>query len=206
LNVTNVLALDEDRLEAEMIERPIEIIPFRPQWRIEYETLAGLLRAALGDSLVAVHHIGSTAVPGLAAKDVIDIQLTVANLEDYPREGIAAAGFELGKPIKDHCPPGLHLPPSELAKRFYNYRRRAANLHVREAGRFNQRYPLLCRDYLRAHETAAAAYGEVKQQLAKYFPSDADAYYAIKDPVTDILMAGAMEWALAIDWREPPSD
>jgi GrpB-like predicted nucleotidyltransferase (UPF0157 family) len=206
LSVTNDLELDKNGPEAEMTERPIEIIPFRAQWRIEYETLAGLLRAALSDSLVALHHIGSTAVPGLAAKDVIDIQLTVANLGDYSHEGIAAAGFELGKPTKDHCPPGLHLPPPELAKRFYNFRQRAANLHVREAGRFNQRYPLLCRDYLRAHETAAAAYGETKQQLAKYFPRDAHAYYAIKDPVTDILMAGAMEWALATNWREPPGD
>jgi GrpB-like predicted nucleotidyltransferase (UPF0157 family) len=184
----------------------IEIISHRAQWRGEYETLAGLLRAKLGDSMVSIHHIGSTAVPGLAAKDVIDLQLTVANLEDYPREAIAAAGFELGRPTKDHCPPGLVLPPRELAKRFYNFRNRAANLHVREAGRFNQRYPLLCRDYLRAHEAAAAAYGEIKRQLAKRFPDDANAYYAIKDPVTDILMIGATGWALATNWREPPSD
>jgi len=66
--------------------------------------------------------------------------------------------------------------------------------------------PLLCRDYLRTHKMAAAAYGEIKQQLAKHFPNDPDAYYAIKDPTFDILMAGATEWATATNWREPVSD
>jgi GrpB-like predicted nucleotidyltransferase (UPF0157 family) len=165
-----------------------------------------LLRDALGNAVIALHHIGSTAVPDLVAKDVIDIQLTVATLENYPHQRIDAAGFELGKPTMDHCPPGLTLPPQELEKRFYRFRHRAANFHVREGGPFNQRYPLLCRDYLRTHKMAAAAYGEIKQQLAKYFPNEPEAYYSIKDPTFDILMAGATVWASATNWREPCSD
>jgi GrpB-like predicted nucleotidyltransferase (UPF0157 family) len=184
----------------------IEIVPHRTQWRSEYAALAGLLRDALGNEVIALHHIGSTAVPDLVAKDVIDIQLTVASLDNYSHQKIDAAGFELGKPTKDHCPPGLTLCPQELEKRFYNFRQRAANLHVRISGRFNQSYPLLCRDYLRTHKTAATAYGEIKQQLAKYFPNDPDAYYAIKDPTFDVLMAGAKEWAIAANWQEPGSD
>ena len=184
----------------------IEIVPYRTQWRSQYAVLAALLCDALGDAVIALHHIGSTAVPDLVAKDVIDIQLTVASLADYPYQRIEAVGFELGKPTTDHCPPGLTLPRQELAKRFYKYRHSAANFHVRERGRFNQRYPLLCRDYLRTHKMAAAAYGEIKQQLAKHFPNDPDAYYAIKDPTFDILMAGATEWATATNWREPASD
>ena len=70
----------------------------------------------------------------------------------------------------------------------------------------NQRYALLCRDYLRSQPRAADAYGEIKAQLAGYFPNDADAYYAIKDPVFDVLMAGAEVWAATTHWREPPSD
>ena len=184
----------------------IEIVAYRTQWRSQYAVLAALLCDALGDAVIALHHIGSTAVPDLAAKDVIDIQLTVASLADYPYQRIEAVGFEFGTPTTDHCPPGLTLPRQELAKRFYKYRHSAANLHVRERGRFNQRYPLLCRDYLRTHKMAAAAYGEIKQQLAKHFPNDPDAYYAIKDPTIDILMAGATEWATATNWREPVSD
>lgn len=184
----------------------IEIVAYRTQWRFEYAALAGLLRDALGNAVIALHHIGSTSVPDLAAKDMIDIQLTVASLDTYPHQKIVAAGFELGKPTTDHCPPGLTLGPEELEKRFYNFRNRAANFHVRESGRFNQRYPLLCRDYLRAHKTAAAAYGEIKQQLARHFPNDPGAYYAIKDPTFDILLAGATEWAAVTDWQEPCGD
>jgi GrpB-like predicted nucleotidyltransferase (UPF0157 family) len=174
----------------EMAGPEIEIVLYRTQWRSQYAVLAALLYDALGDAVIAIHHIGSTAVPDLVAKDVIDIQLTIARLADCSHQKIEAAGFELGKPTTDHCLSGLTLPRQELAKRLYKYRHGAANLHVRERGRFNQRYPLLCRDYLRTHKMAAAAYGEIKQQLAKYFPNDPDAYYAIKDPTFDVLMAG----------------
>ena len=83
---------------------------------------------------------------------------------------------------------------------------RSANLHIRARDRFNQRYPLLCRDYLRAHPDAAAAYAEIKRQLARRFADDADAYYDIKDPVFDVIMAGAREWAERTAWQEPASD
>ena len=68
-------------------------------------------------------------------------------------------------------------------------------MHVREDGRFNQRYPLLCRDYLRATPAAAAAYVEVKRPLAARFPDDRETYADVKDPVFDVLMAGAEAWA-----------
>ena len=83
---------------------------------------------------------------------------------------------------------------------------RRTNIHIRVQGRFNQQYPLLCRDYLRTHKSAADAYGRVKQELARYFPDDVGAYYDIKDPVFDILMAGAREWADQLDWFAPKSD
>jgi GrpB-like predicted nucleotidyltransferase (UPF0157 family) len=184
----------------------IQIVPYNPQWPAEYTALADLLRDAVGGAVAALHHIGSTSVPDLAAKDVIDLQLTVARLDACPHENIEAAGFALGAPATDHCPPGLTLSSQELAKKFYRHRGRVAHLHVRELGRFNQRYPLLCRDSLRTHKLAAAAYAEIKMQLARYFPRDADAYYAIKDPTFDVLMSGAEDWAVATSWKEPPSD
>ena len=163
-------------------------------------------RANAGDAIVALHHIGSTAVPGLAAKDVIDIQITVADLASQTEAKIQSAGFQLGRPVSDHCPPGLRLSAEQLAKRFYNHTARPANIHVRQADHFNQRYPLLCRDYLRSHSAAANAYVEIKRELAARFPDDPDSYYAIKDPTFDLLMVGAEEWAAAIEWSQPPSD
>ncbi len=82
----------------------------------------------------------------------------------------------------------------------------AVNCHIRVAGRFNQRYAILFRDYLRAHAAAAAAYGEVKRSLAARAPHDWDLYYDVKDPAIDMLMSGAEEWAQRTDWSPGPSD
>ena len=154
-----------------------------------------------------VHHIGSTAVPGLAAKDIIDIQVTLPDLSATPHAALAALGLNRRAPTTDHCPPGMDLPPQALAKVLYGATRPfPANIHFRAQGAFNQRYPLLCRDYLRAHPLAAAAYQTIKQELAARFPQDADSYYAIKDPVFDLIMAGAEAWARATGWTEPAPD
>jgi GrpB-like predicted nucleotidyltransferase (UPF0157 family) len=189
-----------------MSEPIIQIVPYRPEWPAEYRQIAAVLRHAVGDGIVAAHHIGSTAVPGLAAKDIIDIQITVACLGDRSERLIERAGFEPVRPVADHCPPGQSLPAEQLAKWLYKFVGRPANVHVREAGRFNQRYPLLCRDYLRTHKPAADAYAAIKQQLAHRFPNDPEVYYAIKDPTLDLLMVGAEDWALAARWTLPASD
>lgn len=98
------------------------------------------------------------------------------------------------------------LLTAELAKSFYHKNEPRVNLHIREQGRLNQRYPLLCRDYLRSHPLAAKAYEEIKKQLAHHFPNNAEAYYDIKDPVFDIIMAGAEDWATSTSWELPGPD
>jgi GrpB-like predicted nucleotidyltransferase (UPF0157 family) len=183
----------------------IEIVPAQPSWRTDFETLKiAVLRSAPAGS--RVHHIGSTAVPGLAAKDIIDIQLTVEKLDSVDDGALATEGFEAIPGLADHCPPGLQLDETELKKRLYRSGGRPANLHVRESGRFNQRYALLCRDYLRTHPVAAGAYVLIKERLARRAPADPAAYYEIKDPVFDIILAGANEWAARTAWSEPPAD
>lgn len=183
----------------------IEIVAYRASWPGDYQRLADTIRpiAPTGSRL---HHIGSTSVSGLAAKDVIDIQLTVDDLADVDIAALVGAGFTHRPGMKDHCPPGVVLPDEELFKLYFKTSQRPAHLHVRQSGRFNQRYPLLCRDYLRAHPDAAKAYEAVKYGLARHFSDDADAYYEIKDPVFDIVMAGAKLWSEHVAWREPPSD
>jgi GrpB-like predicted nucleotidyltransferase (UPF0157 family) len=185
----------------------IEIVPYREGWPAEFAALGAALRGALGERAVAIHHIGSTSVPGLAAKDVIDIQVTVADLGDSIDSALASIGYVPKEGvIGDHCPPGMELPTRDLEKRLFGRLERRVHLHVREAGRFNQRYPLFCRDYLRTHPLAASAYAEIKRQLARYFPEDVEAYYDVKDPVFDVLMAGAEEWAFRVEWQPPATD
>jgi GrpB-like predicted nucleotidyltransferase (UPF0157 family) len=187
-----------------MSER-IVIVPYDPRWPADYASIATALCPHAPEGAV-LHHIGSTAVPGLAAKDVIDLQLTVTALGDVDAQALAGLGFVEREGLSDHPPPGRVLAPDDLAKRFFRGTRRRANLHVRVAGRFNQRYPLLCRDYLRSHPVTAAAYETIKRQLAGWFPEDMDAYYDVKDPLFDVIMDGAAAWADLTGWREPSPD
>ncbi|MEZ2127359.1 MULTISPECIES: GrpB family protein [unclassified Sinorhizobium] len=183
----------------------IEILAPRQSWVDDFLRLKQtIMRAAPAGAYL--HHIGSTAVPGLAAKDITDIQVTVDDLAQIDGAAFEREGFKCRPGLVDHCPPGLELAESELRKLFFRGSGRPANVHIREKGRFNQRFALLCRYFLRAHPTAASAYALIKQRLAERFPTDADAYYDIKDPVFDIIMDGANEWAKVIGWSEPPGD
>lgn len=186
----------------------IEIAPYRPEWADEFAGLAAALRRELGPLALRIDHIGSTSVPGLAAKDVIDIQVTVVELSDAVERATNAAGYQRLKPIvQDHIPPGGPYDPAEWSKWIFNEREgRRVNAHVRLAGRANQLYPILFRDYLRSHPQASEAYARVKLALARLHPNDKEAYYDVKDPVCDIIMAGARAWATEIDWQPGPSD
>jgi GrpB-like predicted nucleotidyltransferase (UPF0157 family) len=186
----------------------IEIVPYQDRWPHEFAAVGRRLRAALGDAALRIDHIGSTSVPGLASKDVVDVQVTVRDL-DGALAPLETAGF-VPRPehATDHCPPGMDLGSSELEKRMVGMPagERRTNIHLRVEGRFNQRYALLFRDYLRAHPVAAAAIEGAKRALARHVGHDVAAYYEIKDPVYDIVMAGATAWALGEDWRPGPSD
>jgi GrpB-like predicted nucleotidyltransferase (UPF0157 family) len=183
----------------------VTIVEYRETWPDDFRRLAAALSSGFGPAALRIDHVGSTAVPGLAAKDVIDVQVTVATLADTPP---ALAGLEEVRGLADHPPPGFGGGDAELAKRYFRAAtgRRPAHVHVREAGRLNQRYALLCRDYLRATPDAAAAYAAVKRALAARFPDDREVYADLKDPVFDVVMAGAEAWARATGWTIGPAD
>ena len=190
----------------------ITIIPYDPQWPAEFVALAHPLRQALAAEALRIDHIGSTAVPGLAAKDKIDIQVTVQDFSTITAilAAITALGYAVFREpiVHDHRPPATTGPESDWEKSVLTSlpTRRPANIHVRAAGRPNQRYPLLFRDYLRCHPSAIGAYAEIKQQLARYRPADLEFYYDIKDPVCDIIIAAAEEWAAQTSWAQGPAD
>ena len=184
----------------------IVIVDYRTAWPDEFRRLGSRLRDELSDVALRIDHIGSTSVPGLAAKD---IQITVESL-DCPeiQPALERAGAQPTDIDTDHVPPGMTLDQQELRKRLfvYNPPARRANVHLRQAGRFNQRYALLCRDYLIAHPLAAAAYAEIKRQLARHFVDSIEAYYDVKDPTFDLFMSAARQWADWTDWIPPASN
>jgi GrpB-like predicted nucleotidyltransferase (UPF0157 family) len=187
----------------------IIILPYQTKWPGEFLTLGKALRQVLRDQALRIDHIGSTAVPGLAAKDVIDIQITVRSFEPNVEKALISVGYQRRIDItKDHLPPESSSDPLEWSKWMFkpSAPQRPVNIHVRLNGRANQRYPLLFRDYLRSHSMVAQAYRQVKSALALYHPDNLDAYYDVKDPVCDIIIGGAEDWARVTHWEPGPAD
>ena len=186
----------------------IDIVPYQSAWPTEFHGIAATLRQALGDMALRIDHIGSTAVPGLAAKDVIDVQITAAELDDDLELEMNTLGYLRPEGVwRDHCPPNATGPDSDWAKWFFRAPtgQRRTNTHVRLHGRPNQRYPLLFRDYLRAHPASAAAYAELKRRLAENL-ADWETYPYVKDPAVDLIYFAAEDWAVATGWQMGPTD
>ena len=186
----------------------IEIIPYQERWPIEFQEIACKLREGLGVLALRIDHIGSTSVPGLAAKDVIDIQITVAELSHTVNAAMEALGYTQPEGVwRDHCPATIIIPELEWEKWIFRppTGQRRTNTHVRVQGRANQRYPLLFRDYLRVHPATAGAYAALKIRLARYL-SDPKTYPEVKDPAVDLIYFAAEEWAETSGWKPGEPD
>jgi GrpB-like predicted nucleotidyltransferase (UPF0157 family) len=181
---------------------------YRDEWPAEFERLAVRLRSALGTTGLAVDHIGSTAVPGLAAKDVIDAQVIVGSLDEDASRALrllSEAGFvqrDGDWNLRDHIPANWPGDPAAWNKLVFgpvDERQRASNIHLRAVGSPNERYALLFRDYLRCDSSARRAWELFKTRLASVAETGEE-YGQVKDPATDVLMASAERWAEAVGW------
>ena len=183
------------------MDRRVVIVEPKASWPTEFEAISKSLKDALGPLALRVDHIGSTAVPGLPAKDRIDIQLTVAALDKGRLvPALASAGFIDQDIGQDHRPPGASGPDANWRKLFFQAGSgRPVNLHVRAEGMPNQRYALLFRDYLRADPEAAAAYARLKRALAA-LGIDPGVYADVKDPACDLIYIAAEAWAAKTGW------
>lgn len=149
----------------------VEIVPYQESWPSEFQKIASLLRQTLGQLAVRIDHIGSTAVPGLPAKDVIDLQITVSALDEHVMSAMLTQGYTQPEGVwRDHRPPHFVGPETDWEKWFFRPPpgQRRTNTHVRVQGRANQPYALLVRDYLRTHPASAVAYAELKRRLAQH--------------------------------------
>jgi GrpB-like predicted nucleotidyltransferase (UPF0157 family) len=181
------------------------VVAYQADWPDRAAALAASLRERLAPLAERVEHIGSTAVPGLAAKDILDMQVSVADLRQATRafdEPLAGLGFGRTPYQSDHIPAGLSDDPQLWTKRLWQRRGRlgAVNLHVRRSGSANERLALLFRDWFRAHPDAIAGYAAFKIALSAVVP-DVGTYADVKDPVVDVVIAAAEEWAAAVGWR-----
>src|SRR5690349_1253902 len=128
----------------------IIISDYNPKWVEEFNDIRNSLLDIMGSAALRIDHIGSTAVPGLGAKDVIDIQVTVQAFRPKIKQRLINAGYQCWETItQDHVPLGEDPDPQLWAKLFFNQPegQRRTNVHVRVDGNPNQKYPLLLRDY-----------------------------------------------------------
>lgn len=178
-----------------------------PDWPRLAARLTARLKATAPDEILAVEHIGSTSVPGLDAKDVIDLQLTVADLDTADRIApvVAAAGFP-GVPGRGQDTP----KPAGAAKQAWQKRfhanadpARPVNVHVRVQGSTGWRYALLFRDWLRAEQTALELYAAEKHRLAALYSASPDTadYAEAKEPwFTEVAWPLMDAWAERTGW------
>ncbi|MGQ0482527.1 MAG: dephospho-CoA kinase [Pseudonocardia sp.] len=188
---------------------PPVLVEADPSWPEQYARLAARIARAVGDLAVTVDHIGSTAVPGLAAKNVIDVQLGVRSLTEAHRmdEKLREVGFvHEARNCQDNPKPS-DPDPARWRKRFYHSADpgRPLNLHVREVNSAGFRFALLFRDWLRDDAAARSDYLTMKRRLAAAHVADPDAvrYANAKEPWFDRSLDVANRWARTTGWRTP---
>jgi len=179
-------------------------------WPRQADRLAARLSLAAGERLLRADHVGSTAVPGLPAKDVIDLQLSVRSLADADalRESLADAGFPWLPDLTSDDPKPSNPDPRAWEKRVHSSADpgRLANVHVRVAGSPGWRSTLLFRDWLRADEDAKAEYLAVKRasEQAHAGAPNSTGYTEAKVPWFHDAMVRAQRWADTTRWAPPP--
>jgi len=184
------------------LARGLAVVAYDRRWPGDFAVLARRIQDALGPAAVRVSHVGSTSVPGLAAKDCIDVQVEARAIEEELITGcLGRIGFRLrpepwnrveatpGGP----CPKLVFAPPEG---------ERASNVHVVEVASEAARRKLLFRDFLRADDTARDAWSDFKQRLAT-MASDIYQYGQAKAGPTQILMIAAESWAGQAQWAPP---
>lgn len=177
---------------------PIIVVAYSPEWPVRFRDLAARLRQSLGDVALRIDHIGSTAVPGLAAKPIIDVQVSVASFEplDAYRLPLERLGYVWRADNPDRTKRYFREPPGSPR----------THIHVRKAGSWSEQFALLSRDYVRSHPGVADRYAEIKRGLAEQYRDDREGYTEAKSPFIWATMAEASEWSQRTGWEPGPSD
>lgn len=181
----------------------IIVTEYNPAWPQMFEQEVAAIQKILGENCIAIHHIGSTAVPGLAAKPIIDIMPVVKSLTDVDEvsKELEKIGYE-------------YMGEFGITGRRYLRKggdERTHQIHVfKESNTQDIQRHLAVRDYLRCHPEAAYEYGELKLKLAREFPYDIDGYCDGKEEFVKELELQALEWKQELgdernEWRMEPA-
>ena len=170
-----------------MVQRHIVVVPYDAGWSELYRAEAEKLRAVFGSLLVEIHHIGSTSIPGLAAKPVIDILPLVKDIDqvDHINDAMTAFGY-IAKGEAGISGRRFFIKPSESE--------RTHHVHTFQVGDPEGKRHLAFRAYLIAHPDLIAEYAEIKMKLAQQFPYDIYGYMDGKDSWIKVVEQKAVVW------------
>jgi GrpB-like predicted nucleotidyltransferase (UPF0157 family) len=150
------------------VGRTVVVVDYDAEWPRRFEELRARIWPVVSDVVIRIEHVGSTSVPGLAAKPIVDMTIVVGGRSDVPPtiERLSTLGYRhrgnLGIEDREAFDHHTDVPPHHL--------------YVCPEGTIGIVNQLAVRDYLRAHPDAARRYGELKKQLAAKFPTDIDSY------------------------------
>lgn len=169
----------------------VEVVPHDSRWRDSFPAEAKHIAAALGPNVVAIHHIGSTAIPGIYAKPVIDLLVEVDDIEaiDARSSAMESIGYEvMGE---------FGIPGRRYFRKDDQHGTRTHQVHAFQAGSGEVARHLGFRDYMIAHPADAQRYSELKRKLAEEYPWDMDGYVDGKDGFIREMDRRAAEWRSA---------
>jgi len=170
---------------------PVRVVAYDRSWPARFAAWRERLAGPLGPAARRIEHVGSTSVPGLAAKPIVDIQVSVPDLGDEDRYAPAceAAGLQLRFRDDEHR--YFQPPPGQP---------REVHVHVCQQAGGWERQHLLFRDYLRAAADAREAYAAAKREAARLWADQQAAYGEAKSDVILDLLDRAEAWAAATGW------
>lgn len=171
--------------------RTIEVVDYDPAWPETFAGISRVVAAALGPLALSIEHVGSTAVPGLGAKPIIDLDVVIESPHVLPLvvEALRALGYSHegngGIPGREAFGRGGAAVPADGSGRAWP----AHHLYVCPSDSEELRRHLRFRDYLRSHPDSAARYDALKRDLAHRHADDIDAYVAGKSAFVERILA-----------------
>jgi len=168
--------------------RKVEVVPHNPDWQNEFEAEAKRIAAALGDTVVAIHHIGSTAIHGIYAKPVIDMLVEVRDITEVDEQSseMERLGYEVMGEF------GIE------GRRYFRKDNqggiRTHQIHTFAADSPQAKRHLAFRDFMNAHPEEAQKYSELKRKLATEYPQNIDGYMDGKDKFIKKTDRRAAQW------------
>lgn len=170
----------------------VEVVPHDLTWRSKFEDEAKLIASALADNIVDIHHIGSTSIPTIYAKPIIDILVQVQDIAkiDEQSSAMIALGYKnMGE---------FGIPGRRFFRKYNDQGIRTHHVHIFKINVAEVQRHLAFRDYMIAHPEDAIKYSDLKRALAKQYPNDIEGYVNGKDGFIKEMERKAIEWKRSV--------